>query len=119
MVSKNDTLVTVATAANELDGQILANILIQDGIRAVSSGGFTAQFRGEAPGIVRVLVAQTEWDKARAILTDCNQHAALVERPIPEKPTSDVQSPSGANRSFWILIILILAGFFVLIWMTR
>jgi hypothetical protein len=68
MATNDDTLITVASVPSEMEGHLLANILNESGIPATVTGGFTAQFRAEAPGSVRVLVRQERAAAAKSVL---------------------------------------------------
>jgi hypothetical protein len=64
------TLVTVAQRSNEVAASILVAALTDAGIRAVATGGFTAGFRAEAPGVVRVQTLERDADRARKIIDE-------------------------------------------------
>jgi nitrogen regulatory protein PII-like uncharacterized protein len=49
------------------------------GVRAVATGGFTAEFRAEAPGQVKVMVAEDDLERARAILKDVQQEFENID----------------------------------------
>lgn len=63
-------LVTVARRQCEVSASVLVSVLQDEGIRATATGGFTAGFRAEAPGIVRVLVFDADADRARLIIKE-------------------------------------------------
>jgi len=63
-------LVTVAELANEQEAAILVSRLLQRGIRAVATGGFTASFRAEAPGMVQVQTIDADETAARRLIQD-------------------------------------------------
>ncbi|MBB3207124.1 hypothetical protein FHS27_002943 [Rhodopirellula rubra] len=63
-------LVTVAERANEISAGVLVNILADEGIRAISVGGFTAGFRAEAPGWVQVKVFERDAKRAKKIIEE-------------------------------------------------
>ncbi len=72
MAAQHDKLVTVTTAANELEGELIVSLLKEHGIKATSTGGLTAQFRAEAPGVVEVLVMQDQLAAASSIVAKQN-----------------------------------------------
>tara|TARA_R110002124_G_scaffold63470_2_gene173920 strand:- start:6623 stop:6883 length:261 start_codon:yes stop_codon:yes gene_type:complete len=72
MSAQHDKLVTVTTAANELEGELIVALLKEHGIKATSTGGLTAQFRAEAPGVVEVLVMQDQLAAANSIIAEQN-----------------------------------------------
>jgi len=73
MSSDHDTLATLATVSTEVEGQLIVNLLQDHGIAAVATGGFTSQFRAEAPGAVRILVKQESLSAARMVLAERRQ----------------------------------------------
>ncbi len=72
MAAQHDRLVTVTTAADELEGELIVALLKEHGIKATSTGGLTAQFRAEAPGMVEVLVMQDQLAAANTIIAQQN-----------------------------------------------
>ncbi len=63
-------LVTVARRHSEVAATVLVTVLANEGIRAVATGGYTAGFRAEAPGEVRVLTFESDAERARAIIEE-------------------------------------------------
>lgn len=69
MTDSNAT-VTLAMFPTELLAQMLASALGEAGITAVVAGGTTGGFRAEAPGMVKVLVAAADIERARAVFKE-------------------------------------------------
>ena len=63
-------LVTVAERPSEAIASVLINALADEGIRAIATGGFTAGFRAEAPGVVRVQTFERDAQRARKIIAE-------------------------------------------------
>jgi hypothetical protein len=63
-------LVTVAERPTEVGAAIIVSVLKDAGIRAVSTGGFTAGFRAEAPGWVRVQTLEGDAKRAREVISE-------------------------------------------------
>ena len=63
-------LVTVAKRQCEASASVLVSVLQDEGIRAVATGGYTAGFRAEAPGVVRVLTFEADAERARDIISE-------------------------------------------------
>ena len=63
-------LVTVAERSTEVAATVLVAALADEGIRAVATGGFTAGFRTEAPGWVKVQTLEKDADRARSIIAE-------------------------------------------------
>src|SRR5271157_1304441 len=93
MPSNHDTLETLATVSTEVVAQLLVNMLNDPGIAAVATGGFTSQFRAEAPGVVRVLVKQDNLTVARSVLAEHEQ-----ERCSSESGDEDTESSAYEPR---------------------
>jgi hypothetical protein len=92
MTTNPDTLATLATVSTEVEAQLLANMLNDRGIAAVATGGFTSQFRAEAPGVVRVLVKQDDLSVARSVLAEREQERCSSE-PVDEDREASVYEP--------------------------
>ena len=63
-------LVTVAERPTEASAAIVVAVLKDAGRRAVATGGFTAGFRAEAPGWVRVKTFEHDAERARQIIAE-------------------------------------------------
>jgi hypothetical protein len=63
-------LVTVAERSTEVAATVLVAALADEGIRAVATGGFTAGFRTEAPGWVKVQTLEKDSQRAREIISE-------------------------------------------------
>lgn len=61
---------TLLSVANEIEATVIVDYLDQCGIRAFAAGGYTAGFRAEAPGDVKILVKQADLDRARRALAE-------------------------------------------------
>jgi len=62
--------VILTTRRTEAQAALIVAALKDKGIEAQATGGFTSGFRAEAPGDVRILVRQSDLEKARAALRD-------------------------------------------------
>ena len=69
-------LETVAERSMESAALILVSVLKDAGIRAIATGGFTAGFRAEAPGMVKVQTFEADAERARQVIA--------VIRELPE-----------------------------------
>ena len=63
-------LVTVAEHDLESAALILVTVLKDAGIRAIATGGFTAGFRAEAPGVVKVQTFEVDAERARQVISE-------------------------------------------------
>ncbi len=66
----DEKLVTVAERSTEVAAKILVTVLADEGIKAVATGGWTAGFRAEAPGVVRVQTLENDAERAKQIISE-------------------------------------------------
>lgn len=66
----DEKLVTVAERSTEVAAKILVTVLADEGIKAVATGGWTAGFRAEAPGVVRVQTLENDAERAKKIISE-------------------------------------------------
>ncbi len=84
----------------------------QCGIRAFAAGGYTAGFRAEAPGDVKILVKQADLDRARKALAENQDYQLAInwsnvdvterkgeQQPANENTCAKSQKPSDTFRS--------------------
>lgn len=76
-----ESLVTVAERSTEVAASVLVAVLADEGIRAMATGGFTAGFRTEAPGWVKVQTLRADADRARGIIAEL--------KPMPPETGTD------------------------------
>lgn len=67
--------VTIVRVPSDVEASAIVTALAAHGIRATTTGSYTAGFRAEAPGMVNVLVRQSDLACARDVLS------ALVHAP--------------------------------------
>ena len=104
MTSQYGTLVTVATVVDEIEGQLLVNLLNQHGIPATATGGFTSQFRAEAPGAIRVMVKQDSLLAAKSIVAE-REPSGPYSEPVVEDTESSAYQPWLTRFGIWSLLI--------------
>ncbi len=66
----NTELVRLLSTNTEVEAAAIVGGLQQAGIKAVATGGYTAGFRAEAPGVVNVMVRETDVMRAQVVLAD-------------------------------------------------
>ncbi len=66
-------LVTVAERDLESAALILVSVLKDAGICAIATGGFTAGFRAEAPGVVKVQTFEVDAERARQVISEIRE----------------------------------------------
>ena len=70
---ENDRLAVLATVPHEFEAEMIVGALNRRGIQATATGGFVSNFKAEAPGNVRIMVRQTDLDRATAVLEDVRE----------------------------------------------
>jgi len=85
----NATLETVAERSTESAALILVAVLKDAGIRAVATGGFTAGFKAEAPGVVKVQTFESDAVLARQVISEIRELSADEDT---EGPGNDSQT---------------------------
>lgn len=77
----SEQLKTLAVAANDFEASAIVAALEAEGIRARAVAGYTAGlgFRTEAPGGVSVIVAETDFERAKTVLKELREHGAGVD----------------------------------------
>ncbi len=71
--------VILATCPTEPEAVLIADILTDNGIEAVVTGGSVAGFRAEAPAGARVLVHKDDHAQAQANIAEVEKDAANID----------------------------------------
>lgn len=90
-----ETLLSVST---EFEATAIANALSEQGIEALTVGGYTAGFQAEAPGSVAVVVKQSDFNRARDALTEVRQQEGEIDW-SKVNVTENVETPRTAKNS--------------------
>ena len=75
MADPNDPVV-LTKVSTEAEAAMIAAMLEGQGIDTQTSGELTSGFRAEAPGGVKVLVRQSDLDRAREAMQQCSEPEA-------------------------------------------
>lgn len=70
---ENEKLVSLAVFNGEIEAELVASELRNQGFAAEASGTLTANFRAEGPGRVKVLVYEKDLEAAKAVFDDFRQ----------------------------------------------
>jgi hypothetical protein len=62
--------IVLTTRPSEPEAALLVAALDQRGIDAQATGGLTSALRAEAPGVVRIIVRQSDLDRAQSVLAE-------------------------------------------------
>jgi hypothetical protein len=124
MIAASDRLEVLYRTPDELEAAMIAGVLADHGIAVTTSGGYTSGFRAEAPGHVRVLVAQDDLAEACELLAQTLRESRSldwdgidIQDPTPidadeadAAPSSDAAVPSADDPklqfSLGLLVIL-------------
>lgn len=79
MTDQAGDVTTLVQVASEIEAEAIAAALEDRGIRAEAAGGYTAGFRAEAPGMVRILVRTEDLEKAKAALAEIQKDRAELD----------------------------------------
>ena len=69
----------LVSVPGEVEAAVIVNALEEHGIGARATGGYTSGFKAEAPGEVRVLVAQADAVRAKDVLTEIRREYAQID----------------------------------------
>jgi len=68
-----DSPQVLACVANEIEAAAIETLLAGHHIKSTTTGGFTSDFRAEAPGKVQVVVRQADLQRAQQVLEEARQ----------------------------------------------
>lgn len=91
----NSTCVLLSVA-NEVVAAGIVTALEGYDVKAVVTGGFTSNFRAEAPGDVKILVRRTDLERARQALAEIRGEQGEIDwSEIDVGPDDEADSPNG------------------------
>lgn len=99
-----ETLLSVST---EFEATAIANALTEQGIEALTVGGYTSGFQAEAPGSVAVVVKQADFDRAKDALTEVRQQEGKIDW-SKVNVTEKMETPRNAKNgdTLWSMFTL-------------
>jgi hypothetical protein len=71
----------LVSVRSEAEAAMLVDRLRQSGVRAMAVGGYSAGFRAEAPGLVKVVVPRDDYHRAKTVLQSSCSEADLSPGP--------------------------------------
>lgn len=96
MESSDRRLVTIRSVSHEWEAALIVAALAEHDIPAVTVGEFTAEFRAEAPRLVKVQVAPEDFERGDSLLREC------FSLPDPEEESEDAwQTTMGWSTNGW------------------
>lgn len=105
-------LVELCKAGDEFEARMILGLLEDHGIAAATTGEFSAGFRAEAPGVVRVHVAKRDLEKALQLLR--NQRALPSEDFAEESEKPETPSAAKTMRRIAQGIACVIVAYYVL-----
>ncbi len=71
----------LTTAPSDIEAATIVGALEVHGISAITTGGFIAGFRAEAPAVVNIVVRHEDLERARAVLAQINAACNDIDWP--------------------------------------
>ncbi len=75
----DDDTVVLVNVQTEWEASFIAEALSERDINAQASGGLTAGFRAEAPGLARIIVPRGQVERAKQQLAEIRKEAASID----------------------------------------
>ena len=117
MAEVADSIVRLTSTPREIEAATIVAALADHGVRATTTGTYTAGFRAEAPGWVHILVAADDLTRSQELLEDIRRETAEIDwanvdigTPLDEEdndgPQSSLISLSSWRRVAQVLILI-------------
>lgn len=98
MNNPTDHIAELVSLPTEAQAMIVVGALDNEGIKSTAVGGYTAGFKAEAPGWVKVMVAEEDLPVAQNTLAKLKQEIAEIDwstvdvgEPEDDEPVDDVE----------------------------
>ncbi len=75
----DEDLAVAAVVPGDVEAEVIVEVLLENGIQAVASGGPAASFRVGVPGRVPVLVHQDDLTRAKEIVTQASHAGERID----------------------------------------
>lgn len=108
MSSKQPAVVVLTTCRTEFEAEALARVLREHGVRSFTEGAYTAGFRAEAPGEVRVLVLEPDLERARLSLRAARGEAVEIDWasvPAERDRENGEEEPPTSGAGVWRVVV--------------
>ena len=79
MSPESDGTAVLVEVATEWEANLIADTLRDHGVDAEAAGALTAGFRAEVPGLVRVIVKESDLARAREVLAGMRDEVADID----------------------------------------
>lgn len=79
MIADPNSPCVLTSVANEIEAAAIVTALADYAIEAAVTGGFTAGFKAEAPGLVQILVKESDFDRAKLALAEIRKNPVEVD----------------------------------------
>lgn len=116
MASEPLSTVVLVSTPNEVEAALIVDTLVAHGIRATMTGVYTAGFRAEAPGEVKILVNAADARQAWEVLTEIQGASSEIdwdqvdvnEGQAPDESSQEQASLSPQSFQFSLRALLVL-----------
>ncbi|QDS97769.1 putative signal transducing protein [Adhaeretor mobilis] len=105
-ITHNQQLVALCEANDEFEARMIVAMLADHGIEATTTGEFTAGFRAEAPGEVRVHIYAADLPVAQDLLNKARSQSDSAED--TELDRQSASPPREPVFSSWLLISVVI-----------
>ncbi len=69
----------LATAPTDLEAATIVGALNAGGVNAITTGGYIAGFRAEAPAVVNIMVRHEDLERARELLLEIRKTSSDID----------------------------------------
>jgi hypothetical protein len=107
MTDVDNTPETLVSVTNDLEAAMIVSTLAAHGVDATTSGEFTAGFRAEAPGEVKVLVRRSDLPQARHALDRVVAENSSAEADLSSRVSSPGKAADGKRLLFLAVVALL------------
>jgi Putative prokaryotic signal transducing protein len=83
----------LTTAPTDMEAAAIVSALDAHGIQAITTGGYIAGFRAEAPAVVNVIVRHEDLARAKQVLADINQGTSAID--WSQVDVGEAEDPAG------------------------
>ena len=109
MTNADNTPETLISVPNDLEAAMIVSTLAAHGVDATAAGEFTAGFRAEAPGEVKVLVRRSDLAQARDALDRLADQSSQVAQEDAGAEDDASTETAGGKQLLALLFVIVLS----------
>ncbi|MGI9429231.1 MAG: hypothetical protein ACR2NM_11280 [Bythopirellula sp.] len=110
MTDADNTPETLVSVPNDLEAAMIVSTLAAHGVDATTSGEFTAGFRAEAPGDVKVLVRRSDLEQARHALDRVVADTSAADENLTSEDSNPGKAADGKRLLLLAAVIVLSIG---------